>query len=60
MNNVLRCAECGAVIYSWEETFRWVDGFWVCAECFDELTEALDSCERAELMGCQVAFAGEV
>lgn len=60
MNSMLRCNECGAVIYSWEETFRWTDGSWVCGECFDALTGELDRRETAELMGCETALGGEL
>ena len=60
MNNILRCALCGAVIYAWEETFRWHDGSWVCGECFDTLVSGLDRTETAELMGCEVALGEEI
>lgn len=60
MNNILRCSECGAIIYSWEETYRWYDRRWVCGECFDALVNELDRGEAAELMGCEVSIAEEL
>lgn len=60
MNNLLRCAECGAIIYSWEETYRWSDGQWICGECFDALVSSLDRNEAARLMGCEIAVGEEL
>ena len=60
MNSALRCSECGAVIYAWEETFRWREDCWVCGECFDSLVSELDRMEAAELMGCEVALGEEM
>ncbi|MDO4815191.1 MAG: hypothetical protein Q4A83_01115 [Bacillota bacterium] len=60
MNNILRCSECGAIIYSWEETFCWHDRRWVCGECFDALVGELDRIEAAMLMGCEVASGEEL
>lgn len=34
--NGLRCAECGAIIYAWEDTYKTADGRYVCKECYDK------------------------
>ncbi len=60
MNNKLRCRECGEIIFSWEEIYRWHDGGWVCGECFDSLVSSLDRMETAQLMGCETAFGEEL
>ncbi len=60
MNNQLRCRECGEVIFSWEEAYRWHDGGWVCGECFDGIVGGLDRMEIAQLMRCEVVMGEEL